>query len=344
MASWDLTRRSVLAGAAASVLIRPAFAAPADPEATIAVVPEARTRVAAFLAALDEDLRAKAQFDLGSRTWRNWNYFGLNLIKPGVPLRDMTEPQQEAAYGLLGSVFSAHGLEKADRVMHLQDVLAARGDPRRSSENFSFAVFGEPGADSPWAFRLEGHHLTATATFMGDALVAVTPSSFSCNPNAVETGERRGMVALTDEETLARTLFADLQGAPARHALISDRAYRNIRTAAGREDSLTTLEGVPAADLTAGQTDLLWALVETYAVDHLGYAIADNQRTRIRSGDRNAVHFAWAGPNRQGEPFYYRVSGPTFLIELGTVDRAAQHLHTIYHDLDRSLGRHVLAG
>lgn len=344
MAPIHFTRRALIAGAASIAATRPTFAFDLEDGAAIANVPAARKRVASFLESLDETKRARARFALGTQTWSNWNYFGTRLIKPGLPLAEMDDAQHGAALDLLASVFSDAGMDKADRVMALQDVLAARGDSRRSRDNFSFAVYGEPGADNPWAFRVEGHHLTATATFVGDDLVSVTPSAFSCNPNQVTTGAHRGMVALTDEEKLARTLFADLQGASARAARISDKAYRNILTSAGREDSLTRAEGVPISELRSGQTDLLWALVETFAVEHLRFDIADSQRDRIRSGDAASVHFAWGGENREGTPFYYRVTGPTFVVELATVDRDAQHLHTIYHDIERSLGRHAVTG
>ncbi|MEM8811158.1 MAG: DUF3500 domain-containing protein [Pseudomonadota bacterium] len=344
MASLDFTRRAVIAGAAALAAVPSTFATTPEEEAPIAPLPQARDRVKTFLSSLDENQRERTRFELGSSTWHNWNYFGGRLIKPGLPMKDMSDEQQIAALDLLSSVFSPTGMEKADRVMHLQDVLAARGDPRRSSENFSFAVFGVPGPTTPWAFRFEGHHLTMTATFRGDDLIAVTPSSFSCNPNEVTSGDHRGMIALTDEEMLARTLQADLKSAARHHAQIDERAYRNIMTSAGREQSLITPEGLPASDLTSGQTDLLFALIETYAVDHLAFDIADNQRARIRTGDSNAIRFAWAGGNEKGTPFYYRLTGETFLIELATVDRQAQHLHTIYHDLERNLGGHVLAG
>ena len=68
-------------------------------------------------------------------------------------------------------------------------------------------------------------------------------------------------------------------------------------------------------------------------------ALAAAQKARVRAGDRQAVHFAWYGPNTPEKAFGYRVIGDGFVIELGSVDAAAQHLHTIYHDLDNVLGR-----
>jgi hypothetical protein len=101
----------------------------------------------------------------------------------------------------------------------------------------------------------------------------------------------------------------------------------------------TATPGPPAAELNSAQRDLLWQLIETYSVEHVTPALADAQKARVRVGDREAVHFAWYGPNTAEKAFGYRVIGDGFVIELGSVDAAAQHLHTIYHDLGNVLGR-----
>ena len=81
------------------------------------------------------------------------------------------------------------------------------------------------------------------------------------------------------------------------------------------------------------------AVVDTYAVDYLAPALAATQKARVRSGDKEAVHFAWYGPNTPERGFGYRVIADGFVIEMGSVDAEAQHLHTIYHDLGNVLGR-----
>jgi hypothetical protein len=120
---------------------------------------------------------------------------------------------------------------------------------------------------------------------------------------------------------------------------VSDTALSNILSYAGRERANGQAVGLPAAELTSGQRDLLWQVVETYAIAHVSPALAAAQRARVGSGDRDAVHFAWYGPNTPETAFGYRVVGPTFVIEMGSVDATAQHLHTIYHDLGNVLGR-----
>ena len=294
-----------------------------------------------FLAVLDADKRKAASFAWGGPEWRSWNYFGVGgYIKPGLRLEQMNVAEKAAAWELLSAALSPAGLRKARNVMLLQDVLAAMGNGagQRSSERFSFSVFGQPAEDGAWGFRLEGHHLTQSIAVRDGGIVAVTPSSFSSYPNRVAAGPHAGLNTLKDEEGLARRLLADLSPALQAKARVSESALRNILSFAGRERANAAKAGLAAAALTASQRDLLWQLVEIYAVEHFPAALADVQRARLRAGDREAVHFAWHGPNTPEKAFGYRVIGDGFVIEMGSVDPEAQHLHTIYNDLGNVLG------
>ena len=285
-----------------------------------------------------------ASFAWDGPEWRGWNYFGSSdFIKPGLRLERMNALQKAAAWDLLATVLSPGGLGKARNVMTLQDVLAARGDGvgRRSSERFSFAVFGVPAETGSWGFRLEGHHLSLSIAVRDGRIISVTPSSFSANPNRVVAGTHSGLVTLKGEEALGRRLFGDLAPRLQAKARLSDRALRNILSYAGQERANAQKVGVAAADLGSAQRELLWQLIETYAVEHLSPPLAAAQKARVTSGDREAVHFAWYGPNTAETAFGYRVVGDGFVIEIGSVDVAAQHLHTIYHDLANVLGRSI---
>jgi Protein of unknown function (DUF3500) len=295
-----------------------------------------------FLTSLEPAQRQAASFQWNGPEWNGWNYFGAaGYIKPGLRLEQMSPAQKAAAWDLLATLLSPSGQQKTKNVMTLQDVLAARGDGagQRSSERFSFAVFGTPAETGAWGFRLEGHHLTQSVAVRDGRIVSVTPSSFSANPNRVESGTHAGLITLKDEEALARRLIGDLAPPQQARARISDSALRNIVSYAGRERANAKPVGLAAAELTSAQADLLWQLIETYAVAHLSPPLAAAQRSRVRSGDRAAVHFAWYGPNTPEKAFGYRVIGQGIVIEMGSVDAAAQHLHTIYHDLANVLGR-----
>jgi hypothetical protein len=103
-----------------------------------------------------------------------WNYFGsTGNIKPGLRLEQMSPAQKAAAWDLLATLLSPAGHEKTRNVMTLQDVLAASGNGagERSSERFSFAVYGTPGETGAWGFRLEGHHLTQSISVRDGRIV-----------------------------------------------------------------------------------------------------------------------------------------------------------------------------
>ena len=340
-------RRIIMAGAAVlgSAALPAGAASPAGAaadETGLAPAADLLARVRAFFATLEPDQRKAASFAWDAPEWRRWSYFGADgFIKPGLRLEQMSAAQKAAAWDVLAAALSPEGVRKARNVMLLQDILAASGNGtgQRSSERFSWSVFGTPAETGTWAFRLEGHHLHQSFTVRDGRLVSITPSSFSSLPNRVMAGPHAGLVTLKEEEGLARRLFADLGARVQGRARVSATPLGNILSYAGRERANAQKVGVVAADLNSAQRDLLWQLVETFAVEHVPAALAAAQRTRVRSGDREAVHFAWYGPNTLEKAFGYRVIADGFVIEMGSVDSEAQHLHTIYNDLGNVLGR-----
>jgi hypothetical protein len=335
-------RRSVVLGGSALLGAAVLPNAIAAAETGLASGADLTERVRRFLAGLEPDKQKAASFAWNGSEWRGWNYFGFpSVIKPGLRLEQMDAAQKANAWDLLATLLSEGGIAKAKNVMLLQDVLASRGDGagQRSSERFSLATFGTPAATGTWGVRFEGHHLHHSITVRDGQIVSVTPSSFSSNPNRITSGAHAGLNTLKDEEALARRLIGDLAPRLQARARVSGTPLNNILSYAGRERANGQKVGVPAAELASAQRDLLWQLVETYAVDHLPSALATAQRVRVRTGDQAAVHFAWYGPNTAERAFGYRVIGDGFVVEMGAVDPAAQHLHTIYIDLANVLGR-----
>jgi hypothetical protein len=337
------SRRSViLSGTALAGMAVLPDAALGEAEAELAPAADLLARVRQVLAGLDPDRRKAASFAWNGSEWRSWNYFGVGgFVKPGLRLEQMNAAQKEAAWGVLGAIWSPAGVAKARNVMLLQDVLAESGNGRgqRSSERFSLSVFGTPSETGAWGLRFEGHHLTQSVAVRDNRIVSVTPHSFSSYPNRVKSGRHAGLNTLKDEEQIARKIFGDLPPKLQARARIGETTPYNILSYAGRERANAKKAGLPAAELSPGQRDLLWQLIETYAVQHFPAAANAAQRGRIRSGDREAVHFAWYGPNTPEKAFGYRVIGDGFVVEMASVDPEAQHLHTIYHDLGNVLGR-----
>ena len=56
----------------------------------------------------------------------------------------------------------------------------------------------------------------------------------------------------------------------------------------------------------------------------------------------NAITFGWAGGLGVGGPHYYRVQGPTFLIEYDNTQNDANHIHSVWRDFGNDFGRDLL--
>ena len=67
--------------------------------------------------------------------------------------------------------------------------------------------------------------------------------------------------------------------------------------------------------------------------------------TRSRASSERAsarTRFGWAGSTRPGVPHYYRLQGPTFLLEFDNSRNSGTHIHSVWRDFERDFGRHLL--
>jgi len=65
---------------------------------------------------------------------------------------------------------------------------------------------------------------------------------------------------------------------------------------------------------------------------------------QIEKEGKAHIHFAWAGSKKQGQGHYYRVHGPSFLIEYDNTQNDANHIHTVWRDLRDDWGEDLLRG
>ena len=143
--------------------------------------------------------------------------------------------------------------------------------------------------------------------------MAATPAFFGANPARVEKGPKAGLRVLGAEEDLARSLLASLDARQRRSAVISTTAPSDILLRPGRR-SVPSPEGLPAGEMTAGQKAALRKLVDEY-LGNMREDVARAQREKIEKAGVDAIRFAWAGGDQPGQGHYYRLQGPTFLIE-----------------------------
>src|SRR5690606_874777 len=100
-------------------------------------------------------------------------------------------------------------------------------------------------------------------------------------------------------------------------------------------------KGLPLSKLKVDQADLFWTLVKEYIYRARG-EFADKELETIKSAPADQLFFAWAGPTETGKGHYYRVQGPTFLLEYDNTQNNANHPHAVWRDLKNDFGRDLL--
>lgn len=326
-------RRVCLAGCAA-LLASATFVRAHDHAA-----PAMTSAAQAFLASLSPDQRAEAVFPLTAREREDWGF--VPRSRRGVPLKGLSPSQRTLALALLGSVLSARGSAQAEAIIALENVLREiEGASYRDAELYFITIFGEPGA-FPWGWRFEGHHLSLNITAVDRGHIVVTPTFFGANPAEVPAGPRKGQRTLADEEAFGRELVKSLDAEQQRVAVIAARAPRDIITGDDRVAKPLSPPGLPGTQMNDTQRAMLDRLLQVY-LGRFRDEISAATRERMLASGVDAVHFAWAGGFDPGQGHYYRLQGPSFLIEYDNTQNGANHIHTTFRDFERDFGRDLL--
>lgn len=305
------------------------------------VIPVMTGTAETFLAALTPDQRIKAALAFENEERFNWHY--IPRARKGIPLREMTSEQKHLAHALLNAGLSQRGYVKATTIMSLEEVLRAvenDSGERRNPDGYFFTVFGRPSESGTWGYRVEGHHLSLNFTIAGGS-IAGGPTFFGANPAEVRSGPRKELRALSREEDLARDLLASFREEQIAAVIVDKTAYGDILTAASRKAALAGQpSGLPAARMTVAQRAKLEALLREYA-ENLPAELADARMVRIRQAG-GEIRFAWAGGTARGEPHYYRIQAPAFLVEYDNTQNNANHIHSVWRDFEGDFGLDLL--
>ena len=262
----------------------------------------------------------------------------------------MSDAQKSAAHDLLRSALSQVGYDKATQIMSLESLLhELEGSGRRFARDplrYYFTVFGEPDSSSRWGLSIEGHHLSLNFVVQGDKVVSSTPQVFCTNPaevkNQNETGIEIGTRVLGDEETLAFDLVNSLDDEQKQAAIFDAKAPREVREPGSAQPPQAPPIGLPASKLNSDQQKLLRSLIEVYG-NAMPDEVASERLSAIESAKFENIHFAWAGPTEPGIGHYYRLQGPTFLLEFvntqpDAAGNPANHVHTVWRDMRGDFG------
>lgn len=297
-----------------------------------------------FIRSLDTALQHQACFPWEDEERFNWHF--VPRARKGLPLKSMNPAQREKAYHLLKICMSNSGYQKARAIVANEEILRAlegRGidDTYRDPGKYYFTVFGDPAPGKPWGWRIEGHHLSLNFSAADKSLVAGTPAFMGANPAIVPDGPAKGRQVLKEESTLGFDLLHSLNKTQLQKALVQEKAPADIITGNKRKAWLQDPPGLPYHQLTKDQQQQLKRLVAVY-VDRYTKLMADILWKEITAANWDSLHFAWAGAQQWGDGHYYRIQGPTFIIEYDNTQNNANHVHTTFRDLKNDFGEDML--
>jgi hypothetical protein len=299
-----------------------------------------------FLSSLTAEQRAKAAFPFESEDRLRFHFIPPETFRrEGVTIKEMNAEQRRRAHELLASGLSARGHMTAMQIMEAEGILATLEGPdrqfARDGEAYYVTVFGTPSRDGTWAWRWEGHHLSLHFTVVNGELSVSTPTFLSASPAEVPSGPKKGMRPLARQEDAGRALLSSLDLQQRDVAIINDVAPTNILAAMEPEVGPLASEGIRASALNEVQRALLLDIVEAYT-SVMAPEIAALRWEEIRRTGVDDITFAWAGGTLRGEVAYFRVQGPTFLIEFDNTQRDPNHVHSGWRDFDGDFGRDLL--
>jgi hypothetical protein len=297
-----------------------------------------------FLSSLSPELRSRAQFTMDDAERFSWHF--VPMERKGPTFRDFNEAQTAAAKDLLKASLSEMGYQKATAITQLENILKvienrAAEDHHRDPLNYHFSFFGTPSTDKAWGWRFEGHHISINFALIGNRMVSSTPSFFGTNPGIVLSGPEKDKQVLKQEAELGFALLNALTNEQRKTAVFSVTAPAEIITVTNREVENLKPDGISFSALTEDQKKIFTKLLNIY-VSNYQFDFSETLMKKITQTGMDKLSFGWAGSLVPGAGHYYRIQGPTLLIEYDNTQNNANHAHTVVRDLTNDFAKDIL--
>lgn len=300
-----------------------------------------------FLAALDDKQREKATLDFASDKKPNWSNLPVTFVpRNGVRMGDLSKEQRAKAMDVLAAVLSKEGYQKVVDIMDSDQKLAEGGGgkgkgpkggkgggPQFGLDNYYLAIFGKPSDTNPWMVQFGGHHLGVNVTVVGKHFI-LTPTHTGTQPAAFQRGGKE-VRPLGVENDTAFNLVNALNDKQKAQAIIGERPQGELLLGPGRDGKKIDPKGIKGADLTADQQGMLLELIAAWVnIAESGEAKSRMAAIKEKISD---TYFAWMGPTENGKPAYFRVQGPTVVIEYAP-QGGTDHIHTVIRNPEDDYG------
>ncbi|MDR3715032.1 MAG: DUF3500 domain-containing protein [Puia sp.] len=300
-----------------------------------------------FISLLDSTQRIRALYPFDTEERYGFHYFPIDNRK-GIPMDQLNTTQTAAAMYLIKTCLTEGTVKKIKEIMQLEKVLIEiehrkPEDHFRDPGKYFLAVFGIPGDRTVWGWRLEGHHVSFNFSADNKQLVAGTPGFLGANPAIVQEGDQKGKEVLKDEKEMAFALLHKLSADELKKALADTTAPGDIVTYINRKAMIEHPSGILYSEMSSDAQQQLLRLVNLY-VHRFTKLFADNMLKEIQTAGVEKLRFAWMGQMESGpgHPHYYRIQGPTLIIEYDNTQNNANHVHTVVRDLLHDYGGDLL--
>jgi hypothetical protein len=337
----------------------------------------------AFIATLDDAGRAKVLLPLDAEHKVKWSNFPVGIYpRNGIRWGDLNAAQRDAEMKLLATAFSASGLQKVKEIMDGDEYLKQTdpglppggppsGEKRQGPQagmpqgatasenreggppsgmnpgfgrdNYFIDILGTPSLTEPWMIQFGGHHLALNITIVGRASV-MTPSLPAAQPAIYQlAGETVRPLGRENDKSFA--LINALNPEQQKQAILTYQVS-DLVLGPGQDGKTIQPEGIKASALDATQHQMLLDLAHEW-VGILNDEAATAKMAEIK-GNLDDTWFAWSGPTINGKAAYFRIQGPTLLIEYspqrkrGSDELDLTHIHTIYRDPTNDYGARLV--
>jgi hypothetical protein len=183
-----------------------------------------------------------------------------------------------------------------------------------------------------------GHHLAINVTIVGrnnvitPSLPAAQPAKYMLNGQTIKP--------LGRENDKGFALIGALNAEQRRQAILNYRV-NDLVLGPGEDGKTIQPEGILATALNASQQAMLLDLAHEW-VGILNDEGAAAHMAEIRA-NLSRTYFAWSGATENGGLAYFRIQGPTVLIEYAPQQGDLDHIHTIYRDPTNDYGAGLVA-
>lgn len=284
-------------------------------ESTGVSTAEVRTAANTFIGLLSDEQKKRTLHAVIDDEWRKWmnQHF---YVRQGTGFKEMTRDQREAALGMMRASLSAKGMRLSRDIMKLNHTLGElNGDNFEEYGEWLYwiTIMGEPSADEPWGWQVDGHHLIINYFVLGDQVV-MSPVFVGSEPVTATSGKFAGTSILQEEQDSGLSFLLSLGDDQREKAIIDTQKDGNNNLGeAFRDNLIVPYAGLCAQELDAASRQRLLDLISLF-IDNMdeGHATIkmDEIRTHIES-----TWFSWVGDSSEESPYYYRIHSPVVFIE-----------------------------